>query len=60
MITEQFKHLGIGIDLKLGEQIPPLVGNTYKFEQVIVNLLTNAKDAVVREKKQGFRVCSEW
>ena len=52
MITEQFKHLGIGLDLKLGEQIPPLVGNTYKFEQVIVNLLTNAKDAVIEKKNK--------
>jgi PAS domain S-box-containing protein len=52
MITEQFKHLGITLDLKLGQQIPPLVGNTYKFEQVIVNLLTNAKDAVIEKKNK--------
>jgi PAS domain S-box-containing protein len=52
MITEQFKHLGIALDLKLEEQIPPLLGNTYKFEQVIVNLLTNAKDAVIEKKNK--------
>ena len=52
MITEHFKHLGIRLNLKLDKQIPPIFGNTYKFEQVIVNLLTNAKDAVVEKKSK--------
>jgi len=50
MIAEQFKHLGINLSLNLDRQIPQIVGNTYKFEQVIVNLLTNAKDAVIEKK----------
>jgi PAS domain S-box-containing protein len=50
MIREQFNHMGIILDLQLDNEIPQLVGNTYKFEQVIVNLLTNAKDAVVEKK----------
>jgi PAS domain S-box-containing protein len=56
MITEQFKHLGIRLNLKLDNQIPSVLGNTYKFEQVIVNLLANAKDAVVekKSKQKGF------
>ncbi|MEI7525675.1 MAG: PAS domain S-box protein [Mariniphaga sp.] len=52
MIAEQFKHLGINLSLNLEKQIPQIVGNTYKFEQVIVNLLTNAKDAVIEKKSQ--------
>lgn len=36
MITEQFKHLGVRLNLKLDKQIPPIFGSTYKFEQVIV------------------------
>jgi len=56
MIAEQFKHLGINLSLILDKQIPQLIGNTYKFEQVIVNLLTNAKDAVIEKKnrQEGF------
>jgi PAS domain S-box-containing protein len=56
MITEQFKHIGIRLNLKLDKQIPPIFGNTYKFEQVIVNLLVNAKDALVekKSKQKGF------
>ena len=50
MISEQFKHLGINLNLQLEKQIPQLFGNTYKFEQVIVNLLVNAKDAMLEKK----------
>jgi PAS domain S-box-containing protein len=50
MIAQQYKHMGISLDLNLDEEIPQIVGNTYKFEQVIVNLLANAKDAVVEKK----------
>lgn len=50
MIREQFNHMGIDLNLQLDSEIPQLVGNTYKFEQVIVNLLANAKDAVVEKK----------
>ncbi|MDP2339306.1 MAG: PAS domain S-box protein [Bacteroidota bacterium] len=50
MIMEQFKYLGINLNLQLDKNIPQIVGNTYKFEQVIVNLLTNAKDAVIEKK----------
>jgi C4-dicarboxylate-specific signal transduction histidine kinase len=52
MISEQFKHLGIRLDLKLNKKIPSIFGNTFKFEQVIVNLLVNAKDAVIEKKRK--------
>lgn len=52
MISEQFKHFGIKLNLQLDEQIPQLVGNTYQFEQVIINLLNNAKDAIKERKSQ--------
>jgi PAS domain S-box-containing protein len=46
MISEQFKHMGIHFILNLDGTLPLPVGNTYKFEQVIVNLIINAKDAI--------------
>jgi PAS domain S-box-containing protein len=52
MINEQFKHLDINLILQLEKQIPPICGNTYKFEQVVINLLTNAKDALMEKKNQ--------
>lgn len=57
MITEQFKHLDINLSTQLGQGIPQIVGNTYKFEQVIVNLLTNAKDAVLERRRKQEDYC---
>ncbi|MCX6160567.1 MAG: PAS domain S-box protein [Ignavibacteriae bacterium] len=51
MMTEEFKELEIGLDLYLEENMPQIVGNTYKFEQVIINLLRNAKDALLEKKE---------
>jgi C4-dicarboxylate-specific signal transduction histidine kinase len=52
MITEQYKHLDINLKTQLNRQLPQIVGNTFKFEQVIVNLLTNAKDAVLERRRK--------
>ena len=52
MIAEQFKHLGINLNLQLEKQIPQISGNTYKFEQIILNLLSNAKDALLEKKSK--------
>ena len=52
MIMEQFKHFGIRLNLELDNSIPQVFGNTFKFEQVIVNLLVNAKDAVLEKKNK--------
>lgn len=51
MISEQFKQRGINLILSLDDQIEPIVGNTYQFEQVILNLLLNAKDAIDEKRK---------
>ena len=50
MLTEQFKHLRINLTLALDNQIPQIIGNTYKLEQVIINLLINAKDALIERE----------
>lgn len=53
MITEQFKHYAISLNLQLDENLPLIIGNTYKFEQVILNLLLNSKDALLEKKSQN-------
>ena len=50
MISEQLKHIGINLNLQLTKQIPQIVGNIFQLEQVVVNLLLNAKDAVMERK----------
>ncbi|MCK9410874.1 MAG: PAS domain S-box protein [Prolixibacteraceae bacterium] len=46
MISEQFRHKMIELDIDLSNLLPPAFGNTYQFEQVILNLLINSKDAI--------------
>ena len=50
MVGEQFKHHAIDLRLALHDQLPKVTGNTYKFEQVILNLLSNAKDALLEKE----------
>jgi len=52
MISEQLKFRGIDLQINLGKNLPVIIGNTYKFEQVILNMLSNAKDTLL-EKKIG-------
>lgn len=52
MIYERFKHLSIDMRLQLDENIPLINGNIYKFEQVILNLLSNARDALLEKKNK--------
>lgn len=52
MVQEQFKHLAISMNLNLEEDLPFIKGNTFKFEQVVLNLLSNAKDALVEKKSK--------
>jgi len=51
MISEQFKHKGLELVLDMDEKISNINGNTYRFEQVILNLLLNAKDAIEEKRK---------
>jgi len=57
MISAQFKHHGIRMVIQLDENVHPIIGNTYTFEQVILNLLTNAKDTLeetIKTSKSDF------
>ncbi len=52
MISEQFKHLDIKLNIQLENDLPLLLGNTFQLEQVVINLLINAKDAVIEKKNK--------
>jgi PAS domain S-box-containing protein len=52
MISEQFNHHGIAITIECDPDLPVVMGNTYQFEQVVLNLLTNAKDALEERKNK--------
>jgi len=51
MISQQFKHRNIHLTLNLNNDIKSISGNIYRFEQVLLNLLSNAKDAIEEKEK---------
>ncbi|PKN73583.1 MAG: hypothetical protein CVU50_02380 [Candidatus Cloacimonetes bacterium HGW-Cloacimonetes-3] len=53
MLQAQCKEHNISIDIDLPDQPMPVFGNKYRLEQVILNLLANAKDAV-EEKYDSY------
>jgi two-component system NtrC family sensor kinase len=46
LLDHQFKTAQIMVDLDLAEQLPPIHGNPGKLQQVFLNLLLNAKEAM--------------
>ncbi|NCC72948.1 MAG: sensor histidine kinase [Sphingobacteriia bacterium] len=42
----KFSDYQINVEFELDRSIPEITGNPYKFEQVVVNLYNNAKDAI--------------
>ncbi|HTW62081.1 MAG TPA: ATP-binding protein [Terracidiphilus sp.] len=46
LLEHQFKTAQIAIDLELTDELPPIHGNSGKLQQVFLNLLLNAKDAM--------------
>lgn len=53
MVGDQFRKLGIDMQLDLAAADLKIKGNSIKFEQVILNLLTNARDAIRKRKADG-------
>ena len=50
MVSEQFRIAGIDLVSQLDENLPEIKGNTYKFEQVMLNFISNSKDALIEKK----------
>ncbi len=53
LVDTQFKNHDIEIKFIPEETMPKIKGNVYKLEQIIINLLSNAKDAVEEKSKMS-------
>src|SRR5438309_7055246 len=56
LVQEQLRLHEIEVTLDLGPQEPVVVGNPIQLEQVFINLLTNARDAVVDSPRKAIRI----
>lgn len=56
LVTAQYRVHDIRLKVRLSSDTPPVRGNRYKIEQVILNILSNARDAVEERalSKPGF------
>ena len=46
LLEHQFKTAGVKLEVDLMSELPPIVGNANKLQQVFLNLFINAKDAM--------------
>jgi PAS domain S-box-containing protein len=53
LVQTQYSNHNVEILMNLDETIDFVLGNSYKLEQVVLNLLANAKDAVDEKEKRG-------
>ena len=49
MVSQQYANKGINITHQLMDSLPEVSGNIYKLEQVILNILTNSRDAILEK-----------
>jgi C4-dicarboxylate-specific signal transduction histidine kinase len=55
MVGEQFRSRGISLTCDLAGDLPPVLANAFSLEEVLVNLLLNARDAVEDSEADGDR-----
>jgi len=53
MVSAQYENHGVTINLDLDEGIGNITADKYKLEQVLLNLLSNAKFALEEKQKQA-------
>ena len=60
LLEAQYRARGLELRLELGEGLPAVSGNPYSLEEVVLNLLTNARDAMEEGKETGSRPGLAW
>jgi C4-dicarboxylate-specific signal transduction histidine kinase len=52
LLGTQLENRGIELDLSLDENLPPILGDVNRLEQVLINLVINSKDAMEQYEKE--------
>src|SRR5437868_1222819 len=58
LMREQLRLREIEVTIELGPEDPVVVGNAIQLEQVFINLLTNARDAVAESPRKQVRIAA--
>ncbi len=53
MLEAQFRSHGLAIELDLGKNLPVVLANPFSLEEVLLNLLSNARDALDQSSQDG-------
>ena len=53
MVGEHFRARGITLGCELADALPPVPANAFSLEEVVLNLLTNARDAAMEKIEAG-------
>src|SRR5213595_2946939 len=56
LMQQQLRLREINVTVELGSEEPVVVGNPIQLEQVFINLLTNARDAVADSPRKAIRI----
>ena len=56
LMQEQFRLREIEVTIDLGLEEPMVTGNPIQLEQVFINLMTNARDAVANSTRKAIRI----
>jgi len=56
LMQEQFRLREISVALDLGSKEPVILGNAIQLEQVFINLLTNARDAMLNSPRKAIHI----
>jgi C4-dicarboxylate-specific signal transduction histidine kinase len=59
LLGAQLKSRGIELECELAEDLPPVMANPFSLEEVILNLIINARDAVEERQNNGSDLAQE-
>ncbi len=59
LLQEQIRLRQIAVDLRLSPRAPVVAGSPIQLEQVFINLLTNARDAVMESAERRIEIASD-
>lgn len=52
-LAYEMRHSGVRVEKAYGKDVPPLIGDTHQLQQVVLNLVNNARQALEEYRRDG-------